>query len=616
MEPEKILTEASNIDTFTQLLDNINKQLDSKNTPNLKAKLEAYAKATPTQRFKNFNQYLTAVDEAKESLDNTLKLSIDAKGKINKETYNTIIADINSWIKSVDDLAKNYSSLYSQKNQNKANTLINKVLADYEIPELKQDITDNNIRNLNNDLQRLNNFSANFKNELGLSQNFDDKIEKITDLTKKAEELLNSLSLILSREPSSLNTDFWKDYFNKLPKEDIQKVINIFNNANNTLTTLLGFHGNQIDPRIKNIEAVQKAFDPIIKIEAKEKELADKKAVEEQEQTDIENKLNAKESNVYEKKYHSCKTEKDFENFWAWYFKSAWNAEDINFVSEILGSAFKIMVLDYGFTEDKNPFIAFIKSMLYNKDANIIRSFKKNFSSVDLENLVTAYEDNDITAADLRGNLTGYKNVLFGEYNVIFNPYFYSSLTPSDQKRYLRLQKRLANSSYSINKKYSKYWKSGKNYFWAYISLANSKTIVPDSQKILPPGLPLSSLSTAQEKFKKLVEVDDSDSAEVTATNDTVQRVLKEVNNNEALAKKLLAYVTASFESQFSVVIDKLDKNTFKNKLEQNELEEAKKRQRGDSATFNNWLGIGKIRYDSRIFTELVTSLAKVAKLV
>lgn len=96
MEPEKILTEASNIDTFTQLLDNINKQLDSKNTPNLKAKLEAYAKATLAQRFKNFNQYLTAVDEAKESLDNTLKLSTNAKGKINKETYNTIVADINS----------------------------------------------------------------------------------------------------------------------------------------------------------------------------------------------------------------------------------------------------------------------------------------------------------------------------------------------------------------------------------------------------------------------------------------------------------------------------------------------------------------------------------------
>lgn len=190
-------------------------------------------------------------------------------------------------------------------------------MADYEIPELKQDITDNNIRNLNKDLQRLNNFSANFKNELGLSQNFDNKIEKIVDLATKAEEVLNSLSLILSREPSSLNTDFWKDYFNKLPKEDIQKLINIFNNANNTLTTLLSFKGNQIDPRIKNIESVQKAFDPIIKLEIKEKELADKKAAEEQEQADIENKLNAKDSTIYEKRYHSCKTEKDFENFWA-----------------------------------------------------------------------------------------------------------------------------------------------------------------------------------------------------------------------------------------------------------------------------------------------------------
>lgn len=274
------------------------------------------------------------------------------------------------------------------------------------------------------------------------------------------------------------------------------------------------------------------------------------------------------------------------------------------------------MILNYGFTEDKNPFIAFIKSMLYNKDANIIKSFKKNFSAIDLENLVAAYEDNDITAADLRGNLTGYKNVLFGEYNLIFNSHFYSSLTPTDQKRYLRLQKRLANSSYSINKNYSKYWKNGKNYFWAYVSLANSKTIIPDSQKILPPGSPLSSLSTAQEKFNKLVEVDDSDSTEATATNETIRRVLNEVNNNETLAKKLLAYITMSFNSQFSATINKLDRSNFNGKLKQNKNNNIDKLQNGEDATFDNWLGVGRVRYDNRIFTELVNSLAKVAKLV
>lgn len=249
---------------------------------------------------------------------------------------------------------------------------------------------------------------------------------------------------------------------------------------------------------------------------------------------------------TWESYYAECKTKDEFNNFWngaanstdarkkLGYFKSEFgdNATQI----KALGAPFIETLKEYGFEENENIFIAWLK--LLNKHVPNKVGIK-TITMSDMRVLKTAYEDKYLNDNDFK--LTG----KLAKFNLIFNPNFYD-LQAEEQSDLLMLQKSFENSNEL---------KDISDVGLAFANLYSNTGKPDDLQYAIAPGAKL----RPTVKIKNLLAKFGMDKPSIA--EDQIAELLKNIDNPKTV-KKAIVYLYDAFKLLMPKVIDSVNNQT------------------------------------------------------
>lgn len=316
---------------------------------------------------------------------------------------------------------------------------------------------------------------------------------------------------------------------------------------------------------------------------------------DEVQNTDTTEVNQQQENLTWEQRYENCKSPEDFEVFWnggqidprmpeqEGYFKEAWgeNATEISG----LGSQFMKTLVEIGWEETTNPFVAYLKKIIAAKRPEIPNRPSMN-------NLIKAYQDGKLSDQDLRqdGSLK--------EYNLIYNGLFTTS--PADQATLLGAQANFINGAKAKIQEFG-----GNDLGIAFANIYSARGNTKNLSQVISEQERLSLRST-KEIVALVAKITGKTANQNTeATDQLVQNILNKVSNAET-AKKAISYLYDIVSLNTPEIITKIDAEAghaltnIKNKV----LITA-----SDSNALKKLFGFPNTSYSAQRLTMLITGL-------